>query len=195
MPNVFFTADLHCGHRKILEMYKWRPYADAGDIEAHDNALIEQWNSTVSKHDIVYILGDLSLKSTYETRKILERLNGRKYLCPGNHDSSLKGLYNKYFDKVEQIMTVKFKKSIFPFLQEDAEFVLCHYPLAEWAGMHQGVYHLHGHCHGNIRSSDSRRTDVGIDATHRIIISLSEIVCHFADTCNAIQDNGIIGQK
>lgn len=178
MSNVYFTSDLHLGHRRILELYQWRPFAQMGDIEAHDNKLIELWNSKVSKHDMVYILGDFSLRSASENRKILEYLNGHKYLCPGNHDSSLKGLSN-YFEKVEQIMIAKFKKEVYPFLHSDMEFVLCHYPLAEWAGMHHGVFHLHGHCHGQYETQDPRRIDVGIDSTKSILTSLEEIMLYF----------------
>lgn len=187
MPNIYFTSDLHFGHRRILELYQWRPFAQTRDIEAHDNKLIELWNSTVSRHDIVYILGDFSLKSASDNRKILERLNGHKYLCPGNHDSSLKGLSN-YFEKVEQIMVVKFKKEIYSFLQSDMEFVLCHYPLAEWAGMHHGVLHLHGHCHGQCETHDSHRMDVGFDSTKKILTPLSEVLKYFNLTsCNPDQ--------
>lgn len=178
MPNVYFTSDLHIGHHRILELYQWRPFSQERDIQAHDNKLIELWNSIISKHDIVYLLGDLSLRSVNETRRILERLNGRIYLCPGNHDSSLKSLSN-YFVKVEQIMAVKFKKEIYQFLPSDIEFVLCHYPLAEWAGMHHGVFHLHGHCHGKCETRDSRRMDVGIDSTKKILTPLSEVLKYF----------------
>lgn len=191
MPNVFFTSDLHLGHSKILELYHWRPYAQEGDIEAHDNTLIEQWNSVVHKHDIVYILGDLSLKSTHETKRVLELLNGHKFLCPGNHDSSLKSLSN-YFEKVEQIMTVRFKKKTYSFLQADIEFVLCHYPLAEWAGMHHGVFHLHGHCHGKCEAFDSRRMDVGMDATKSILTPLMEVLKYFNLT---LIDPNVPGEK
>lgn len=41
MSNVYFTSDLHLGHRRILELCQWRPFARMGDIEAHDNKLIE----------------------------------------------------------------------------------------------------------------------------------------------------------
>lgn len=178
MPNVYFTSDLHLGHRRILELYPWRPFALERDIEAHDNRLIEMWNSIVSRHDIVYVLGDLSLRPVSETRQILERLNGHKFLCPGNHDSSLKGLSN-YFEKVGQIMVAKFKKEVYPFLQSDMKFVLCHYPLAEWEGMHHGVFHLHGHCHGQCETQNPRRIDVGIDSTKSILTSLEDIMMYF----------------
>lgn len=52
---VFFTSDLHLGHKNILSI---RPQFD--NIEDHDDFLIERWNKKVKKKDDVYILGDLS---------------------------------------------------------------------------------------------------------------------------------------
>ncbi len=178
MNNIFFTADLHLGHQRILEMYPDRPFASEDDISKHDTLMIVQWNKMVDKRDDVYILGDLSFHNVESTRKILQTLNGRKYLCPGNHDSVLKSLHS-YFIKVEQIMNLRIKKTRFPALTEDLELMLCHYPLLEWPGMHHGVYHLHGHCHGKCETSDARRMDVGFDATKSILTPLSAIVDYF----------------
>lgn len=175
MSKIFFTADLHFGHKRILEMYPERPYAMDGDIDKHDEYIIQQWNQTVDKNDNVYILGDFSLRPVDETRKILEQLNGHKFLCPGNHDRSLQSLV-RYFVKVQQIMAVKLKRSRCAELPEDLEVILCHYPLLEWPGMNHGVYHIHGHCHGNCETVDMRRIDVGIDATKRLLLSLDEVI-------------------
>jgi len=176
MNRVFFSADQHFGHTKMLEMFRTRPFASELDIEAHDEYIIQQWNNTVDKHDDVYILGDFSLRPTSETRRILERLKGRKYLCPGNHDASLRSLGN-YFVKVQQIMAVRFKVSRFPYLANDVKMILCHYPLLEWDGIREGVLHLHGHCHGTLQNSLSPfRYDVGIDATKKVLTPLEEIV-------------------
>ena len=176
MNNVYFTADLHFGHHRILELYPNRPFASTQDIDAHDEFLIQHWNEIADKGDDIYILGDFSLRPVDETRRILERLNGRKYLCQGNHDSSLKSL-GRYFERVQQIMEVRFKSSRFPFLKEDIKIVLCHYPLLEWNGINNGVIHLHGHCHGNLQNSKSPfRYDIGIDAIGKILIPLSSIL-------------------
>lgn len=176
MNNVYFTADLHFGHRRILELYHKRPFAAAQDINAHDEFLIQRWNEIADKGDDIYILGDFSLRPVAETRRILERLNGRKYLCPGNHDSSLKSL-GRYFVRVQQIMEVRFKASRFPFLKEDVRMVLCHYPLLEWNGISDGVIHLHGHTHGNRSGSPTvRQYDIGIDSNREILTALSEII-------------------
>lgn len=175
MNNVYFTADQHLGHRRILELYPNRPFAATRDIDAHDEYVIQRWNEIADKHDNIYILGDFSLRPVDETRRILERLNGRTYLCPGNHDSSLKRL-GCYFERVQQIMNVRFKTSRFPFLKEDVRMVLCHYPLLEWEGINDGVIHLHGHCHGNLSHSlTPSRYDVGVDSIFNIFIRLEEI--------------------
>ena len=39
----------------------------------------------------------------------------------------------------------------------------CHYPLVTWAGAHRGHVQVHGHSHGNLRSRNARRADVGVD--------------------------------
>ncbi len=43
----FFTADLHLGHRNIIE-YSGRPFRDADEMNA---ALVERWNDFVSPDD------------------------------------------------------------------------------------------------------------------------------------------------
>lgn len=74
-----FIADLHFGHEN---MAKARGFKNAAEQDAF---IIKQWNSTVSKKDTTYILGDISMeKST--VYPLLGKLNGRKYVILGNHD-------------------------------------------------------------------------------------------------------------
>lgn len=50
--------------------------------------MILRWNNVVSQDDIVYVLGDFSLTSDKEKITMLvSRLNGRKVLVMGNHDT------------------------------------------------------------------------------------------------------------
>jgi calcineurin-like phosphoesterase family protein len=80
--SIFFTADTHFGHNKIIE-YCDRPFAS---IDEHDNALIARWNAAVSPDDTVFHLGDLSFLPRERTEEILEQLNGRIEMVLGNHD-------------------------------------------------------------------------------------------------------------
>ena len=79
MSIVRFIADLHLGHEN---MALHRGFAT---VEEHDEHIIEQWNSVVSKRDVTYILGDVTMekKSPYI---LLDRLNGVKHVVLGNHD-------------------------------------------------------------------------------------------------------------
>lgn len=75
---LFFTADHHFNHTRIIE-YCNRPFAT---VEAMNEALVERWNAVVRPDDTVLHLGDLS----FDGPRWAERLNGMLWLCPGNHD-------------------------------------------------------------------------------------------------------------
>ena len=80
----FLIADTHFGHRNIIE-YAHRPFRD---IDHMDKTLIRNWNQTVRKEDLVYVLGDFTLSRRMEIiSDLLEQLNGRKILIMGNHDT------------------------------------------------------------------------------------------------------------
>lgn len=90
--RTFFTADTHVGLRLMALHRGHAPGADSRDdvtleqVHAHDEDIVASWNSVVSAEDIVWHLGDLSLKHAAEIEDILGRLNGRIRLVLGNHD-------------------------------------------------------------------------------------------------------------
>ena len=186
MEKIWFTSDLHFGHRRILNFVPNRikefnlNLEEENVIETHDNLLIEKWNNTISKHDIVYILGDVSFVSSDDTKKILEKLNGKKHLIMGNHDSPCSSLSN-YFVSTSQIKEVTFKKIHYSFLEEDLHCILCHYPLIAWNRRMHGSVMLHGHTHGSIcdinLNSEELRIDIGFDSKlgNCNFISLEEV--------------------
>ena len=143
-----------------------RPYASEENILAHDEWIINLWQTTVGKHDQIYIAGDLTFRKSEDARRLLEQLPGEKYLAVSNHDGTIKA-HSNYFCKVSQIMEITIKPSMYEVLSEELCIVLCHYPLLDWPGKQQGAVMLHGHCHGtmddyNANSADLR-FDIGID--------------------------------
>lgn len=90
--RTFFTADTHFGHRLMALQRGHAPGADSRDdvtlqhVRAHDEDIVASWNNVVSAEDVVWHLGDLTLKHTAEIADILRRLNGRIRLILGNHD-------------------------------------------------------------------------------------------------------------
>jgi len=71
--NIFFTADLHLGHKNILE-YTNRHYSDINEM---DKGIIDNFNSIVGRKDLTYILGDFACNN--HTLYFIA-LKGKKYL-------------------------------------------------------------------------------------------------------------------
>jgi calcineurin-like phosphoesterase family protein len=83
--KTFLTSDLHFDHANIIK-YCNRPFKNINDMTEQ---LISNWNSVVSSKDLVYNLGDISLRGPkYKEwyQETLPRLNGRHILILGNHD-------------------------------------------------------------------------------------------------------------
>ncbi len=166
MNKIFFTADLHFGHKNVLKHCKNRPFAEQNDTVAHDKWLMELWNSTIGKKDVIYILGDLTFLGRDDARRLVEKLNGRKHLIVGNHDGSVEQLTN-YFVTISPLKDIVIKPTSYPVLRENLCLTLCHYPMVSWNKKPDGAIMLHGHCHGRIDEFNAEceefRFDVGID--------------------------------
>lgn len=87
--ETWFTADLHLGHERILELCA-RPF---GTLAEMHEALLDNWNSRVQERDTVWVLGDWALGTIAETLALTSKFNGTKILVAGNHDRCFAG-YN-----------------------------------------------------------------------------------------------------
>lgn len=134
----FYISDTHLGHENIIRLSK-RPFTN---IEEMDKTIINNWNSVVSSHDDIYIVGDLIFKTKKGYEYYLEQLNGKKHLIVGNHDTKMLKQPNikRYFESINDLLTVN---------DGDYTIILCHYPLAEWNGFFRNTYHFFGHIHNN----------------------------------------------
>ena len=81
---IFFTADLHLGHANIIK-HCTRPFLSSDEM---DDYLISVWNSRVCSNDNIYIIGDFIFRSVKSPEDYLKRLNGKKHLILGNHDTN-----------------------------------------------------------------------------------------------------------
>lgn len=68
---VLFTSDLHLGHRNIISTCG-RNAESCGEnfstVEEMNDFLIDKWNQKVKDSDEVYILGDLSFRSSVSVK-------------------------------------------------------------------------------------------------------------------------------
>lgn len=176
--GIFFTSDLHFGHRNIIRFCN-RPW---GSLEEMDEGLVKNWNSVVGKDDIVFDLGDFAFASNGRWKEILSQLNGRHYLILGNHD-----IQRFPGDKIMELFEDVQPQML---LQIDDRYVyLNHYPFlcygGSWRGPKNAVYQLHGHVHSgpNSAGKDCDRLnnifpyqyDVGVDNNNYKPISWQEV--------------------
>ena len=79
MSKVFIISDLHLSHTNMA-LKRGFP-----SVEEHDSFIIASWNYVVSKRDVVWILGDITMEKS-SPYHLLNRLNGIKKVVLGNHD-------------------------------------------------------------------------------------------------------------
>ncbi|MBQ3664890.1 MAG: metallophosphoesterase [Lachnospiraceae bacterium] len=163
---IWFTSDLHLGHRSVLNFCE-RPFET---VEEMNETLIYHYNSCVRKNDTVYILGDIAHRiPVVEVNQLISRLNGKKYLCKGNHDKKYdESLFEGMYDFLEISV-------------DGINLSLMHYPMMEWPKSRHGSLHLHGHIHtdGEYNLQQKKegilRYDVGVDANGFYPVSIQQI--------------------
>lgn len=171
--NVFFISDTHISHKNILHYSPNRIEAfhlkDKDDIENHDKYIINMFKTLTKRGDHVYIIGDFILANKQESLAILNEIksNGvQLHLIIGNHDTSTVKLDNM-FESIDLIKNVTFKKDLFPFLINDFQVIMCHYPMISWHNKCRGSVNLYGHVHNNspwLDNSIDLALNVGLDA-------------------------------
>ena len=156
MPSVYLISDTHFSHNNICRFTRpdgspLRPWDDANEM---DEALIENWNSTVKPGDKVYHLGDVAIPR--RGIKILEKLNGDKVLIKGNHDIYKLNDYLPYFRDIRSCHVMN-------------GCFLSHVPIHTESLGRFGC-NIHGHTH-------SRRVMKTLDSGETVIDPLYYNVC------------------
>jgi calcineurin-like phosphoesterase family protein len=168
-PNIFFTSDHHFGHANIIRFCD-RPFKD---VQEMDEELIRRWNERIGPNDEVYHLGDIALTKGNGFDRILERLNGTKYLILGNHDSAALN-HRKWFKWIKEYFELKVSDPERP--NGVQRIVLLHYAMRVWRSDFRGSWHLYGHSHNNLpEKPDSLSFDVGVDANDFYPLSYAEV--------------------
>lgn len=170
---IYFTSDLHFGHANIIRLCN-RPFDSVHEM---NDVIIKRWNAVVHKNDDVYILGDFTLsKDKDKALSFISQLNGKIHFVRGNHDAWMKHFTNGELDIIGDYCEISYN---------DRQFILSHYPFAEWNHFYRGAYHLHGHQHNNEDynfdnvMNGFRRFDVGVDANGFTPVSIEDIIDAF----------------
>lgn len=162
MANVWFTSDLHFGHKNIQ---KFR--LEVLNEEDNRERIKQDWRDLVDKRDDVYVLGDAAF--TMEAVQDFERLMGRKFLVRGNHDELDTQVYLKYFTSVYGLKKYK-------------EFWLSHAPIHP--NELRGKVNLHGHVHYQ-SVEDNNYFNLCVENLWKMgypsLISLDQIRSHYSN--------------
>jgi calcineurin-like phosphoesterase family protein len=184
--QVFYTSDLHIGHRNVQEMRS--PYMETSG-GWHDEVLADNWDTVVNKDDVVYVLGDLCLQGTRVTENALAWIKerpGRKHLIFGNHDVGHPGI-NRQFAKWMPKYLNAFETAQ-SFIRKGIahhRVLMSHFPYAgdhtatdrygQWRLPDLGEWLLHGHVHSQEKIR-GKMIHVGVDAWEFAPVPQDEIV-------------------
>ena len=165
---IYFISDTHFHHSNIIK-YCNRPFKD---INKMNEAIISNWNSLITKDDIVYHLGDFCLSNDDEIKNIFNRLNGNIILIRGNHDRKPVKFYENIGIKV---------LTHAPIILDEYKIMLSHVPLPD-VKIKDGYINLHGHIHNKKISDDypknysiNKHINVSVDVTNFKPVSLNII--------------------
>jgi len=149
-------------------MARNRGFISAKEMEG---CIVDNFNSTVSKRDTFFHLGDFYWTNNMEgIRKFIAKLNCKKIIfLKGNHDKPLIKFMKATKNSRLELHSDYFLKD------NGCNLHLYHYPVEDWVGMIKkdkngnrigGSYMLHGHEHSDceiVNRKMSRRLNVNIE--------------------------------
>ena len=156
----FVTADPHFGNDAIIQHCN-RPFKNASHM---DKQLIRNFNSVVSNDDDLYIVGDVSLRTSqyrHYYEMLFQKLNGRIHIIAGNHEV-------RNFNLYAETGAMSFHH---PYLEVE-EFVLCHDPALSVVDRNR--IFLVGHIH-DLFKVQKNCINVGVDVHDYKPISFEEV--------------------
>lgn len=159
--NIYFTSDLHLGHKSIIKFCK-RPFT----YEQQNETIINNYNKIIKDDDIVFILGDIFWKSNKENLEWFKKLKGKKYIIKGNHDcSNIISKIDKYVEGVYPALEIEIDKQ---------KIYLSHYKIIDCPN---SIINIHGHLHSKSKNIVDRKTyDCGIDGNNYKPVHYSYII-------------------
>lgn len=179
--NTWFTSDLHFDHKNIIEFCD-RPFTkDNWGVSYMNEKIVSNYNSLVGVDDECYFLGDIAFQLGGGSLKHVKRMNGTKYLVPGNHDKCWKpkDLNNKFKGMYEEAGFIVLDEQV-----QLEEFLLCHFPFTgdhtyddryiQYRPKDEGQWLIHGHVHDTWLQR-GKAINVGIDAWGGFPVSIETI--------------------
>ena len=168
--QTFFTSDTHFDDEYAISYFR-RPFQSVDEMNA---VMVTRWNAVVAEDDIVYHLGDFTLKDLSHCTKWARQLRGHIKILPGSHAEP----WLKDFVASENVQVlpplVSLDFSDLRAVGQSQVIVLCHYSMQVWDRSHHGSWHLFGHSDGKLKGI-GLSFDVGVDCTDFVPLSLDQV--------------------
>lgn len=184
--KLWFTSDTHYNHANICSATtQWTEPVTCREfksLEHMNNTLVSNINEFVGQDDILIHLGDWSFGGFEQIEKFRNQIVCQNiHIVTGNHDHHIernKDNCQSLFSSVNKYVELNVKWNVGTPLQDDANFVLMHFPIASWNNMAKGSIHLHGHVHfePRVRIGMGKMMDVGVDGNGLFPIEMSAIL-------------------
>ena len=170
--EIYISSDFHWAHTNLVKgCTTWdistaKGLAAVRDFETlkeMNETLVANINSTVSKDDELYFLGDWSFGGIENVQLFRDQINcNRIHFLFGNHDHHIRDKRNGLYRLFQS--TSDYKELNWGSGKSSTNIILFHYPIAEWNRIARGAYMLHGHRHskGPAIFGEGRIMDVGI---------------------------------
>lgn len=146
--NTYFCSDLHLFHDNVLKFdrdrgNKFKTMQEHNELIMNEIHALPEWAELYILWDIIWKMDEDSVKRMHDV--FFAGIKCKLHWILGNHDySKIRKDYVKYFDTVENYEELKY---------EWRKYILCHYPLLSWNGMHKTngsfMLHWHDHRHGS----------------------------------------------
>lgn len=184
MTNIYYTADPHFLHARIIEL-SGRPF---GSPEEMSQTILDNINDTCTADDTLVMLGDVALGKLVDSLEYIRAINAHTILVPGNHDRLSRANHKEYskpdklqrwvetygevFDEV--LVELPEGPSSWPAIGEFPGFspLMSHYPyqgdshdkdrVRELRPKDEGQPIIHGHVHEKWHTN-GRQFNVGVD--------------------------------
>jgi len=162
--NIYFTSDTHFGSERTLK-FSGRPFDTTKEMDRH---IINEWNKTVKREDLVWHLGD------FGNLNIAKYLNGKIILIKGNYEENIPD------EKLKEIFHDVSSLARYCYNNGELKYVCAHKPsdckavLMKKRQEQPDVFGLFGHIHG-LQKVKKWGYNVGTDPNHYRLVSMDQL--------------------
>ena len=162
----FITSDFHIGHPNCAVKHR-----GFDSVEHQSEVIRNNWLSQVTKHDKVFIVGDVGYNKDASVLSFFNDLPGAKHIIMGNHDQCSIEEYLKVFYKISGMINYKM-------------FVITHAPIHP--SELRGRINIHGHLHDKVVMlngiPDERYINANVDVNGYRLLNLDLLVEKYKGT-------------